>query len=153
MVTKKSRCLVTTPLSKKSKRKHVALSKVKMDCCCCKLSPFFCQVLSAVGESKRLSPHFWVMLPVAKTPWKASLRAVTSNACCSGVCLILRMKLPVVERIHPQKQQVCYGCGDRSYRWLKTPNDSLETLEQLTKGNPTQLQSLCNKRLPCKTNS
>ena len=57
VVTKVSRCLVTTSLSQKAKRKHVALSRVKMDCRCRKLSPFFCQFLSAVGELKKDCRH------------------------------------------------------------------------------------------------
>ena len=50
--------VTTTSLSKKSNRKHVALSKVKMDCRCRKLSLFFCQFLSAVGESEKNCRHF-----------------------------------------------------------------------------------------------
>ena len=57
VVTKESRCLVTTSLSKKAKLKHVDLSEVKMDCRCRKLSPFLCQFLSAVGKSEKDCRH------------------------------------------------------------------------------------------------
>ena len=43
----------------KAKWKHVALSKVKMDCRCRQLSPFFCQFLSAVGESGKHCRHIF----------------------------------------------------------------------------------------------
>ena len=59
LVTKESRCLIMTPLSKKAKRKHVALLKVKMDCRCRKLTPFCCQFLLAVGESEKDCRHIF----------------------------------------------------------------------------------------------
>ena len=45
--------LVVMSLSKKTKKKDVALSKLKMDCRCRKLSPFVCQFLSAVNELEK----------------------------------------------------------------------------------------------------
>ena len=68
MVTKESRCLVTTSLSKKAKRKHVALSKVKLDCRCRKLSSFLSQYLSAVGESERDCRHIFEQCRLSPKP-------------------------------------------------------------------------------------
>ena len=59
---------VTTSLSKKAKRKHVALSKVKIDCRCRKLSPFFCQLLSAVGESGKDCRHIFERCRLSPKP-------------------------------------------------------------------------------------
>ena len=59
---------VTTSLSKKAKRKHVALSKVKIDCRCRKLSPFFCQFLSAVGESEKDCRHIFEQCRLSPKP-------------------------------------------------------------------------------------
>ena len=56
------------------KQKVVALLKLIMDCCYRTLLPFFCQFLSAISESEKRLPHFGAMLPVAETPWKASLQ-------------------------------------------------------------------------------
>ena len=68
MVTKESRCLVTTSLSKKAKQKLVALSKVIMDCRCRKLSLFFCQFLSAVGESEKDCRHIFEQCRLSPKP-------------------------------------------------------------------------------------
>ena len=60
-----------------TKWKDVALSKLKMDCRCRKLSLSLCQFLSAVGvleqDCRYIFSNFEAMSPVAKTPWKASL--------------------------------------------------------------------------------
>ena len=44
----------------------------------CKLLPFFCQFLSAVGESEKDCRHiiFWAISPVTETPWNASNIAI-----------------------------------------------------------------------------
>jgi len=59
-----------------NKLKVVALSKLKMDCRCRKLSLFFCKFLSAVGVLEQdclyIFCNFGAMSLVAKTPWKAS---------------------------------------------------------------------------------
>ena len=68
VVTRESRCLITTSLSKIAKRKHVALSKVKMDCLCRKLSPFFCQFLSAIGESEKDCRHIFEQCRLSPKP-------------------------------------------------------------------------------------
>ena len=59
MVNWRGNNAVTTLLSKKAKRKLVVLSTVKVDCRCRKLSPFFCQCLSAVGESEKDCRHIF----------------------------------------------------------------------------------------------
>ena len=59
---------VATSLSKKAKRKHVALSKVKIDCRCRKLSPFSCQFLSAVGESDKDFRHIFEQCRLSPKP-------------------------------------------------------------------------------------
>ena len=68
VVTKESRCLVTTWLSKKAKLKHVALSEVKMDCRCRKLSPFPSQFLSAVGKSEKDCRHIFEQCRLSPKP-------------------------------------------------------------------------------------
>ena len=68
VVTKESCCLVTTWLSKKAKLKHVALSEVKMDCRCRKLSPFPYKYLSAVGKSKKDCRHIFEQCRLSPKP-------------------------------------------------------------------------------------
>ena len=68
VVTKESRYLVTTSLSKKAKLKHVDLSEVKMDCRCRKLSPFLCQFLSAVGKSEKDCRHIFEQCRLSPKP-------------------------------------------------------------------------------------
>ena len=60
--------LVTKSLLKKAKRIHVALSKVKMDCRCRKLSPSFCQFLSAVSESEKDCRHIFEQCRLSPKP-------------------------------------------------------------------------------------
>ena len=52
----------------KAKQKLVALSKVIMDCRCRKLSPFFCQFLSAVGESEKDCRHIFEQCRLSPKP-------------------------------------------------------------------------------------
>lgn len=60
--------LVTTSLSKKTKRNYVALLKLRMDCRCHKLSPFFCQFLSAVSESEKDCRHIFEQCHLSPKP-------------------------------------------------------------------------------------
>ena len=76
VVTKESRCLVTTWLSKKAKLRHVALSEVKMDCRCRKLSPFPSQFLSAVGKSEKDCRHIFEQCRLSPKPLGRPLSGV-----------------------------------------------------------------------------
>ena len=67
MVTKESRCLVTTSLSKKANLKHVDFLEVKMDCRR-KLSSFLCQFLSAVGKSEKDCRHIFEQCRLSPKP-------------------------------------------------------------------------------------
>ena len=84
-----------TSLSKKAKRKHVALSKLKMDCLCRKLSPFFRQFLSAAGESEKDCRHILSNVACRQNPLEG-----LNNGCLREKTKILAKQFAHVISVH-----------------------------------------------------